>query len=85
MSKMGQYVFDLMTVEEAEFYGHSNRERCTNAQADKDTRVATGHDGDRGLIRGAHQCGGADRGSRPTAKDFPLATGSTAKEILRRS
>ena len=27
MSKMGQYVFDLMTVEEADFYGHSDRER----------------------------------------------------------
>jgi hypothetical protein len=50
MSKMGQYVFDLMTVEEADFYGHSDRERRADAEADEDTRVAAGVDGDRGLV-----------------------------------
>tara|TARA_R100001086_G_scaffold90385_1_gene44531 strand:- start:534 stop:791 length:258 start_codon:yes stop_codon:yes gene_type:complete len=85
MSKMGQYVFDLITVEEADFYGHSDRERRADAQADEDTRVAAGVDGDRGLVCSADQCGRSNGDTRPTPTHFPMATGSTAKEILRRS
>tara|TARA_Y100000033_G_scaffold42779_1_gene44018 strand:+ start:120 stop:275 length:156 start_codon:yes stop_codon:yes gene_type:complete len=47
---MGQYVFDVMMAEEADFYGHSDRERRADAEADEDTRVAAGVDGDRGLV-----------------------------------
>ena len=85
MSKMGQYVFDLMTVEEADFYGHSDRERRADAEADEDTRVAAGVDGDRGLVCSADQCGRSNGDTRPTPTYFPMATGQRPDEILRRS
>tara|TARA_R100001086_G_scaffold242550_1_gene170335 strand:- start:710 stop:967 length:258 start_codon:yes stop_codon:yes gene_type:complete len=85
MSKMGQYVFDLMTAEEAEFYGHSDREACTDAEKNQNSRPAAGADGSGGFVRGTDQCVRPNRGTRITAKDFPMATGSTAYEIQRRS
>jgi hypothetical protein len=85
MSKMGQYVFDVMMAEEASFYGYTDRKGRTDAEADEDTRSSASGDGSRRFVRGANQRWGSDGGSRPEATDFPMATGSTPDEILRRS
>ena len=85
MSKMGRYVYDLQVAEEAEFYGHSNREACTDAEADEDTVLAASGNGSWGFVCGADQCERPDGGEGSETARLPLATGPIPYEILRRS
>jgi hypothetical protein len=82
---MGQYVFDVMMAEEADFYGYSDRERRADAQADEDTRVAAGVYGDRGLVCSTDQWGRSNGDTRLTPTDFPMATGQSSHEIFSRA
>ena len=84
MSKMGRHVLDIQLATEAEIYEHTDREACTNAQADQDSRTPTGSDGGGGFVCGANQREGSDLDTGVATKDIAVAEGSTPDEVFRR-